>query len=99
MNLTPEERETIILFSDADTEANVYTHDKKLIARLTQLAERYPDMVYEERREHEGAVSYMIPKSCICLLAPYDKARRESARLRALQRGSKPPKQGYLSQF
>lgn len=99
MNLTPEERETIILFSDADTKANVYTHDKKLIDRLEQLAARYPDLVYEERKEHEGAVSYMIPKSCVCLLAPYDEARREAARLRALQGGFKPPKKGYLSHF
>ena len=60
MRLTPEERETIILFSDADTEANVYTHDVKLIARLKKLAKQYPDQVYEEREEHEGAVSYMM---------------------------------------
>ena len=97
MRLTPEERETIILFSDADTEANVYTHDVKLIARLKKLAKQYPDKVYEERKEHEGAVSYMIPKNCVCLLAPYDKARREAARNRALQRGSTPPKRGYQS--
>ena len=99
MDLTPEERETIILFSDADTEANVYTHDKKLIARLIQLAEKYSGLVYEERKEREGAVSYMLPKNCVCLLAPYDEARREAARLRALQRGFKPPKQGYQSHF
>ena len=34
MRLEPSERETIILFSDADDTASVYTFDKKLKARL-----------------------------------------------------------------
>ena len=87
MRLLPEERETIILFSDADTTANVYTHDGKLIARLKKLAEQYPDQVYEDRKEHPGAVSYTVPKRCIQIHAPYSRERREAARRRALAHG------------
>lgn len=87
MRLTPEERETIILFSDADTEANVYTHDVKLIARLKKLAKQYPDQVYEERKEHEGAVSYNVPKRCVQIHAPQTAERREASRQRARKHG------------
>ena len=39
MRLEPSERETIILFSDADDTASVYTFDKKLKARLSRSRE------------------------------------------------------------
>ena len=42
MKLTPAERETIILFDDAGSTANVYTHDHKLIEKLKRLHEKYP---------------------------------------------------------
>jgi len=87
MKLTPEERETVILFSDAGKEASVYTHDTRFTARLETLAGQYPEQVYAERREHPGAVSYIVPKSCIQLRAPYSAERREAARQRALEYG------------
>ena len=89
MKLTPAERETIILFSDADKTASVYTHDAKLTARLETLARQYPDQVYVERQERPGAVSYIVPKSCIQIRAPFSAQRREAARQRALQSGFK----------
>ena len=87
MKLTPAERETIILFSDADKTASVYTHDAKLTARLETLARQYPDQVYVERQERPGAVSYIVPKRCIQIRAPFSQERREAARQRALQSG------------
>lgn len=87
MRLSPAERETIILFSDADRTASVYTHDKKLTTRLETLARQYPDQVYVERQEHPGAVSYIVPKSCIQIHAPFSAQRREAARQRALKSG------------
>ena len=41
MRLEPSERETIILFSDADDTASVYTFDKKLKARLKPDPDRH----------------------------------------------------------
>lgn len=37
MKLSPAERETIILFSDADDTASVYTYDRRLIKKLDAL--------------------------------------------------------------
>lgn len=43
MNMTPAEKETIILTSEADETASVYTFDARLRAKLKQLHERFPD--------------------------------------------------------
>ena len=37
MRLTPEERETIILYDESTDKASVYTHDKKLREKLKRL--------------------------------------------------------------
>lgn len=50
MRLEPSERETIILFSDADDTASVYTFDKKLKARLKELHRRQPDKIYPDSK-------------------------------------------------
>ena len=77
MKLLPEERETIILWSDAEDTASIFTHDRKLISRLKQLSQKYPDKFYADRKEHPGAVSYIVPKSCISLHSPFSEARRK----------------------
>ena len=60
MNLTPAEKETIILTSEADETASVFTYDARLKAKLKQLHERFPDKIYPEKEVKYGAVSYMI---------------------------------------
>ena len=91
MKLEPSERETIVLFSDADDTASVYTHDHKLKARLKELHRRQPDKIYPEKKEHAGAVSYIVPKNCVSIREPYSEERRKAASERAKQAGYKPP--------
>lgn len=91
MKQEPAERETIILFSDADDTASVYTHDTKLKARLKELHKRQPDQIYPERKEHSGAVSYIVPKNCVSIREPYSEARRKAASERAKKAGYMPP--------
>lgn len=94
MKLTPAERETIILFSDADDTASVYTHDSRLIAKLKELHQKQPDKVYPERKERPGAVSYIVPKSSVSIREPYSEERRKAASERAKKAGYKPPVRG-----
>ena len=94
MKLSPEERETIILYSEADDTASVYTHNAKLIEKLKRLAEKHPDKIYVERREHPGAVSYTVPKNCVNIREPYSDARRKATSERAKKTGMVPPKRG-----
>ena len=91
MKLTPAERETIILFSDADDTANVYTFDRRLIKKLDSLCRKCPDEVYEEQRPGHGARSYIVPKNCVSIREPVSKARREAASRRAKENETVPP--------
>lgn len=97
MKLSPEERETIILYLEADDNASVYTHDKKLSEKLKRLSKKYPDKIYVERREHPGAVSYIVPKSCVSIREPYSDARRKAASERAKKAGIVPPNRSISS--
>lgn len=91
MKLTPAERETIILFSDADDTASVYTFDRRLIKKLDLLCRKCPDEVHEERCFGHGAKNYIVPKSCVSIREPVSKARREAASRRAKEAGTMPP--------
>lgn len=91
MKLTPEERETIILYNEAEPTANVYTHDPKLTEKLKQLHKQHPGKVYPEQKEHPGAVSYIVPKNCVSVRAPYSDARRKADSERAKKAGILPP--------
>lgn len=91
MRLTPEERETIILYDESTDKAKVYTHDKKLIEKLKRLHMKYPELIYTERKEHPGAVSYIVPKRCVMIREPYSDARRKADSERAKLSGRKPP--------
>ena len=91
MKLTPAERETIILFSDADDTASVYTFDRRLIKKLDSLCHKCPDEVYEEQCPGHGARNYIVPKNCVSVREPVSKARREAASRRAKENGTVPP--------
>lgn len=81
-NVPKEERETIVLFNEADDIATIYTFNSGLKKRLAAFAEKYPylcrvtvdDAVY-------GSVTYEIQKSrvSIRLVAPYSDERRKAA--------------------
>ena len=86
MKLTPEERETIVTYDEASDQASVYTHDPKLIAKLKLLHQIYPD-----RPEHPGAVSYVVPKSCVSIRKPYSPQRRLEQSQQYKAAGIKPP--------
>ncbi len=94
MKLSPEERETIILFSDADDTASVYTHDRRLIKKLESLCRKCPDEVHVERKPAHGAHFYMVPKNCVSVREPFSKERREAASKRAKESGIVPPNRG-----
>jgi hypothetical protein len=85
------ERETILLYNQEDATADVYTFDPKLIAKLEELAKKYPEEVYLKKDYGDGAFTYIVPKECVLVREPYSKKRREAARERAIKSNSKPP--------
>lgn len=91
MSLSKLERETIILYNEAEPTANIYTHNRRLINKLRRMAKAFPDAVYPDRPEHPGAVSYVVPKSCVIIRNPYDNRRRKAVSEWAKAEGIQPP--------
>lgn len=94
MELTPYEKETIILFNEEIDTASVYTHNPKLIKKLKKLSEKYPDKIYETESgncNRSGSVSYIVPKVCVSVREPYSEERRNAAREIAKKGNYKPP--------
>ena len=91
MRLTPEERETIILYDESTDKASVYTHDKKLREKLKRLHKKYPDKIFPERKEHPGAGSYIVPKKCVMVHEPFSDERKKRLSEKAKTAGRKPP--------
>lgn len=87
MRLSLYEQETIILYNQAETTAEVYTHDPKLLEKLSRLAEKYPSQI-SQKDEH----SYIVPKRCVSVREPFSEERRAAARERAKAGGYKPPR-------
>lgn len=87
MKLSLYEQETIILYNQAETTAEVYTHDPKLLEKLSRLAEKYPNQI-SRKDEH----SYTVPKRCVLVREPFSEERRAAARERAKAGGYMPPR-------
>lgn len=45
MKLSLYEQETILLYNQAEDTAEVYTHDRKLMEKLTRLSQKHPEQV------------------------------------------------------
>ncbi|MBQ8369353.1 MAG: immunoglobulin [Clostridia bacterium] len=87
MKLTPAEKETIILTSEADETASVSTYDHRLKKKLNALAERFPEQIRLTETLREGGVSYTIPKSCIVIYPPHGETWRKAVTERARTKG------------
>lgn len=80
--LTKYERETIILFNEAEPTAIVYTYNTALKNRLAKFSRENPSLAKLNTEYSGGGVSYTIDKKrlSIRLTAPYSEERREKAR-------------------
>lgn len=69
--MTAEERETIILFNEADSTATIETFNKSLISKLNESCEKYPEQfkLLKENRV-DGVNKYSIPKKYVKIAAP-----------------------------
>ena len=77
----------------SDDVASVYTFDKRLKVQLKRLSEKFPELIYPGKKAIEGAVNYIVPKSCIVIYTPYSDERKRAASKRAKTR-SDPRNEG-----
>lgn len=84
MNLTKYERETIILFNEAEDTAEVSTYNRRLQHRLDHLAKEHPGEVKRTKRGACGYTCYTLPKRLIAIHKPYSDERTDSGRIQAI---------------
>ena len=102
MELTPYEKETILLFNEGEDTASVYTHNTRLIKKLKKLSEKYPDKIYEAKSgniNRNGSVSYIVPKACVSVREPFSEKRRNTVREIAIKGSYTPPKRRKSSEI
>ena len=87
--LTKYEKETIVLFNEADEEAHIQTYNAGLRKRLEAFSKKYPDLCRLDKTYEQGGVSYVLDKSrlSIRLQPPYSEERRRKASENAKQNG------------
>lgn len=86
MKLSLYEQETIILYNQAESTAEVETYDPKLLEKLNRLAEKCPEQV-----QKTGERRFTVPKRCVSVREPYSMERRRAASERAKAAGYKLP--------
>ena len=86
MKLSLVERETILLYNQAEPMAEVYTHDPRLMEKLELLAKKHPDQI-----TRKNAHNFTVPKRCVSVREPYSAERRKAASERAKAAGYQPP--------
>ena len=82
MKLSLVERETILLYNQAEPMAEVYTHDPRLMEKLELLAKKHPDQI-----TRKDAHNFTVPKRCVSVREPYSAERRKAASERAKAAG------------
>ena len=89
MKLTMYEKETIILFNEAEDTASIYTYNAGLKKRLAAFSRKYPDLCRLEKSSDLGGVTYVMDKSRLSIrfLPPYSEERRRKASEYARQNG------------
>lgn len=82
---TKIEKETVILFNEAEQTADVYTHNAKWKSKLLEMSKEYPQVCIFQEENTDGGVSYRVDKGMISLRKPYSEERKEKDRERAIR--------------
>ena len=70
MKLTNYEKESVILFNEADRAASIYTHNAALIRQLTALCGSYPEQVRRTGDNGCGGLTFELPKKWLKVSHP-----------------------------
>ncbi len=89
MKLSKYEKETIIIWNEAESTANIDTFNADLKRRLAMFSQKYPLLCQLVRSSTEGSATYEIDKSrlSVRLVPPYSEERLAAARDYAKQHG------------
>ena len=90
MSITKAEKETVILFDEADARAEVYTGNTKLKNRLARAACKHPQTYVLKYQNFDGGVSYEFPKRYLTVMFREPISDTDRERCKANCRNVKP---------
>ena len=64
------ERETIVLWNEAESIAEIYTHNLALQKQLSELCRTYPEQVRQTDDNQHGGLTFMLPKKWLRVVPP-----------------------------
>lgn len=70
MKLSNLEKETIILWNEAERETEIYTHSPALQKQLRDLCGQYPEQVHLTREGPYGSITVRLPKKWLRVVPP-----------------------------
>lgn len=70
MKLSNYEKETIILWNEAEKTASVYTHNTALQEQLAALCESHPERVRRTADNGHGGLTFELPKKWLKIAPP-----------------------------
>lgn len=70
MKLSNYEKETIILYNEAEKTASVYTHNTALQERLAALCGSHPEQVRRATDNGHGGLTFELPKKWLKITPP-----------------------------
>ena len=84
MSVSNIERETVILFNEAEDTVSVYTFNPTLKRKLGDFSEKYPALCKKTAEDSLGRVTYSVAKDrlSISLRAPLSEEKKEALRER-----------------
>ena len=87
--LTKKQKITELYYNAKDPMAEIYTHDTKLKRRLTEYADKFPELCQLTQDDEQGGLRFDIAKERISirLTAPYSEERKNKARRWAKKNG------------
>lgn len=68
--MTRTEKETIVLFNEAETMAEIFTYNKALQSKLERLCTEYPSLFKKDRINRDGSIFYTVPKKYVGINSP-----------------------------
>lgn len=69
-NLTGLEKETVILFNEAEKTADVFTYNSRLKRKLNQLCKDCPEEFQRIKSNGAGGVTFRVPKKRVNFTKP-----------------------------
>lgn len=82
---TKVEKETVVLFNEAEDRAEIYTHNARWKNRLQELSKQYPDECSPVSENADGGMTFSLDKRLVTIRKPYSEERRKKERERAIK--------------